>query len=321
MSCSRLFSLAGLTLAAGAALVFVAARAQQPPKSAPAAPPAQAPKPGAAPAPKPETKPDPAATQAFDAALKQLDPSPRTCRETTLWQQMDAQGLMMQAQGKYLYGPGHHLRLDLKVACGDANGRMEIVCDGANFWRAVQLGDKDPKSITRMDWKKVQEALRQPDVALYIRDDFLQSLSFAGVRPLLEGLKQRMTFTKLEKVRWHGHDVVKLTAAWSADTVKTVLPPNQPGWPALLPRQCLVYLDAKTGWPYRLEWWGPSPPHVADVLLLEMEYRNPRELPKDQMARAFHFDPGSGQVSDQTSQTIQELTERARQMKAMRKAK
>src|SRR5262245_35018541 len=107
MSYSRVFLLASLALFAIGAVVFVDALGQQLPKSTP---PAKAP----APAPKPEPlKPDPAATQAFDAALQNLEKNPLTWFETTLWQQMTVQGLVLQSEGLYLSGPDHRLHLNL----------------------------------------------------------------------------------------------------------------------------------------------------------------------------------------------------------------
>jgi len=321
MSCSRIFLLASLTLLAGGALVFVGALGQQAPKSAPDAKSAAAP---AAPAKPDPPKADPAAVQAFDAALQQLEKNPLTWFETTLWQQMAVQGLVLQSQGIYLSGPDHRLRLDLVVHCGDTKGRMEVICDGTTFWESIQLGDKDPKVVQKVDWTKVKAALGQPDVAQFARDDFLQNMSFAGVAPLLQSLKQRLTFTKKEAAKWQGHDVVKVTGVWNPDSMKQIVPPGQPGWPSLMPRQCVAYLDAKTGWPYRLEWWGPSPPQPADQLLLQMEFRDPKlnvAMSPERVAKVFHYSPTSETVTDRTNETVQMLAEMARQGKARKKAR
>ena len=322
MSCSRIFLLASLTLLAGGAVVFVNALGQQLPKSAPAAKgPATA-----ATAPKPEAPPkaDPAATQAFDAALQHLEKNPLNWFETTLWQQMTIQGLVLQSEGVYLSGPDHRLRLDLIVHCGETKGRMEVICDGTTFWESIQLGDKEPKQVQRVDWAKVKATLKQPDVALYARDDFLQNMSFAGLLPLLQSLKQRLTFTNKEQVKWQGHDTVKLTGVWNPDSVKQIVPPGQPGWPPLMPRRCCVYFDPKTNWAYRIEWWGPSPPQATDALLLQMEFRNPKlnvPMSPERIARVFHYNPGTDQVTDRTNEQVQNLNEIARQVKARKKSR
>src|SRR5947208_1513449 len=99
---------------------------------------------------------------------------------------MSVQGLVLQSEGIYVSGPDHRLRLDLIVHCGDTKGRMEVICDGTTFWESMQLGDKDPKVVKRVDWTKVRATLKMPDVAQYYRDDFLQSMSFAGILPLLQ---------------------------------------------------------------------------------------------------------------------------------------
>src|SRR5690348_2251022 len=99
MSCSRIFLLTSLTLLAGGTVVFVNALGQQLPKSAPTA------KAPAAPKPDEPAKPDPDATKAFDAAIQNLEKNPLTWLETTLWQQMTIQGLVLQAEGMYFAGP------------------------------------------------------------------------------------------------------------------------------------------------------------------------------------------------------------------------
>src|SRR3954451_1594745 len=61
----------------------------------------------------PATPPDPDAVAALDEALAFLGPGQTAWLEMTLWQQVQAQGLAFQAQGRYLSGPGHRFRVEM----------------------------------------------------------------------------------------------------------------------------------------------------------------------------------------------------------------
>jgi hypothetical protein len=105
---------------------------------------------------------------------------------------------------------------------------------------------------------------------------------------------------------WQGHNVIKLTAVWSANVSKNVAPQGNL-WPPLAPRVCRLYLGKEAPhWPYRLEWLGPTSPRAEDSMLMEMEFLKPRftaasEAPPD-YSRQFTFDPGKAKVLDRTQE-------------------
>ena len=88
-------------------------------------------------------------------------------------------------------------------------------------------------------------------------------------------------------------------------------------WPITLPRTCRVYLDKQTSWPYRFEWWGPVPAKTEDVLLLQMEFRNPRRSKPD--ASAFTFDAGGEKVDDKTAEKITRIIQARNRLQSMSK--
>lgn len=266
--------------------------------------------------PTPPPKLDPDAKLVLDDAIKALDRQRLAWIETTIWQQMDVQGVLFQAEGIYLAGPEHRLHMNLKVHLGDSIGKMETVCDGSTFWEVTQLGSAE-RHITKIELGKVDEGLKRASVSAKVWDEFFQNLHFAGVMPLLQSMQQNMTPTQRENVRWNGQDVVKLTAVWSASMVKNITPTDKHAWPSFLPKQCRLYLDEKTRWPHRIEWWGPAPPRDDNSLLLQMEFRNPKfaKMSEERCARVFKFDPGSSDVLDRTERTLQELTARGQQLK------
>jgi hypothetical protein len=116
-----------------------------------------------------------------------------------------------------------------------------------------------------------------------------------------------MVVTKKEELKWHGFNVTLLTADWGIDTLKSVTQDGKNPWPQSLPRQCRLYLDAKTRWPHRVEWLGPVPGRTEDSIILQMEFRNPKHeaLSAEACQREFSFDPGKTKVPSQV-----DLTER-----------
>jgi len=129
-----------LPMVVGVGIIVAGAMGQQ------SAPPAQV-APNAKPAtpPKPPT-PDPAGAKVLEEALqaKSLE-----WIQTTLWQQVDIQGLTFQAEGNYLSAPDHRLHLNLTVHVGDTTGRLEVISDGTTLWETTKVGDAEPTTALR----------------------------------------------------------------------------------------------------------------------------------------------------------------------------
>jgi hypothetical protein len=304
----------------GVGIIVAGAMAQQTsPPTPPAAPPPATKTPSPPPPPKP-AQADPAATKVLDDAVnaKQFD-----WVETTLWEQVDVQGLTFQAQGTYLSAPNNRLHLDLQVHIGGTIGRLEIVSDGTTLYESVKVGDGE-RTITKVvELKKVLETLNTPDTSKEVRDEFFQSQAFYGVVPLLRSIQQRMTVTKKENIRWHGHDVVQLTAEWSGEVVKSFTQDGKQQWPAYVPRQCRLFLDAKSLWPHRVEWWGPRHPRGDESLLVQMEFRDPKHEPLDdaRCKKEFTFEAAPAEVSsrvDRTREIMDAIKQRNQQILAQK---
>jgi hypothetical protein len=254
---------------------------------------------------------DPAAAQVFDQALARVAPQRLTWVEMNLWQQVNVQNLCYQAEGRYLAGPDHRLRLDLQIRVGDTDGWLQVICDGALLWQCRQIG-AGPPIHSKIDLQAVLALVNTPGTAPQLRAEFLQDQSFGGVGPLLYGLREQVTWTRKETVRRYGRTLVRLTGSWNADPAPTGAP-----WPPGLPRQARLYLDPATLWPHRLEWWGPDPPRSADALLVQMEFRDPVlncPPPAERCTAAFSV-PGNGyNIPDRTSEVAARLQDRARQL-------
>lgn len=298
----------------GSLLLGTAALAQQatpPPKPAPPTTPAAPPAP-------PPPQADPAATKSLEQAIELVDPTKRLgWVETTVWQRIDLQGVTFQAEGRYLAAPNHRLRLDLKVRLGGTEGEMTVVSDGATVWQTVRAGSGE-RVVSKWDLTRVVEMFKAPDMMPQLRDEFLRSQLFAGIAPLLQNLQKQMVFTQQAPDRWDGHEVLKLAGVWSPEVTKTITPQPE-RWPPHLPRTCQLYLDSKTLWPYRLEWWAPAPSSATDALLLQMEFRKPvlhkaeEPMPKG-FGDAFKFDAGAASVMDHTKDLTEQLRMRNQQL-------
>jgi hypothetical protein len=302
----------GLPILAGFALALTGALAQQ---AVPTNQAAQPTKPATNAAPQtpaaPPPKADPAAVEALAKAVEQLDAGKLGWLDTTMWQKVDTNGLSFQSEGRYFSGPGHLLRLDLKVKLAGMEGRQLTVCDGATLWQAKWIG-KDEPTIRKFDLKKVQDILNSPGTSAQLSDEFYKSQALQGVLPLLQTLKTQMVFTKLEPAHWKNHDVVKLTGEWLPERSKQLAPAGK-AWPLFVPKTCTLYLGKATPyWPYRVEWWGPGEQNGEDQLLLQMEFREPKVYKADaqppaQFANQFAFHPGNAQVIDQTEEITKGL--------------
>jgi hypothetical protein len=241
------------------AVVLAGALAQQPGGGPPVPPKRQAGKP---------LKSDPAADQALGRALERVDPKHFDWLKTTLWQQLDVQGLTFQAEGTYLVGKSGEVHLDLRLHAGSAGGSLEVRSNGKTVWEVTRIGSQPP-SVTKTELGKALNLLAAPNLAQK-REEFLQSQSFVGgLVPLLTALKKQVAFTERQDARWGSRAVILLTGTWMNPGFE------EKDWPESMPRRCRLYLDAETYWPLRIEWWGPAGGRSDDTLLMQLEFRNP----------------------------------------------
>lgn len=233
---------------------------------------------------------DPLAQQAFDNALRALDRNRSGWMEMTLWQHVHLPEFPLQAEGIYLAGPERRLHLNLKVNFGGTSGRMETVCDGSTLWETLRLGNDGKKTVRKVELKNERDALQAAEEgnAIYRKQ------AFTGILPLMQEFQRLLIFTHKEDLRWQDRPVVRLDAVWSPAADRGIRPSPAHAWPMFQPRQCRIYLDARTSWPHRLEWWGPARTLHEDALLFEMEFRNPRwnvAMSLERRARVFQFNP------------------------------
>jgi hypothetical protein len=229
------------------------------------------------------TTPEPAAAALLDEAVRSLSAPHAEWLQTTIWQKVRLPGVAYEASGRYLLAPGKRFRLELETRLKTGCGALLLVSDGADVWQASRVRAGRWESVSRRSLAEVLAAGAGTDV--------LHGPTFAGVQPLLRDLRVRLSWVRREVLP--GREQVRLTGVWPADAIAHLAPPSSP-WPEGLPRRCRLTLDARTLWPQRVEWWGPSARPEREVLLAEMEFRAPLRncpLSAGRCAAEFTFNP------------------------------
>ncbi len=257
-----------------------------------AAEPTFPPQPALPAAPAPAADAEAAAT--LDRALAALDDERVGWLAADVWQRVRVPGYAYEADGYYLKAPGGRFRLQVRTHVGDKAGGMLLLCDGEELWHAIRIGDGPWQSTLRRE-RSETEALLQGLGARPSKKERVQAPVAApgGVAPLLRRLRERLLWARRE-VLPGGDEAIRLTGVWPATEAESLAPAGSP-WPACTPRQCRLTLEARSLWPRRIEWGGPVTPGEGDVLLAEIEFRNPvfnRPLPDDRCAREFTIPAG-----------------------------
>jgi hypothetical protein len=260
----------------------------------------------------PAPQADPASERCLDQALDAFKPERVNWLEIDLWQKVQIPGCVYEADGIYRLAPGQRFRLEMHTHPAGGEGTMLSVSDGRELWQAERSGKGEWENVTRVNLSEVFAAMNGP-AGPQLREEFLQRPHFQGMLPLLRDLRCRLVWARSEMIRQAGGERIRLVGVWPKEEALRHAAPDQP-WPGALPRQCHLYLDARTYWPERIEWWGPSKAGGADCLLVQMEFRNPvfnRPLPPQTCARLFAFQPGAAEVGDETATVTAEMTKRA----------
>jgi hypothetical protein len=236
-------------------------------------------------APLAPSAPPPAAEQAAAAALLEqavarLASPGSPWQDVTVWQHVDCDELNYQVRGRYLTGPDRRRRLQLQVQVGSTRGQVLTICDGKRVWTRVQVGMGEP-SMAQQD---LPGGPAQAEAVLL-------QYGLAGAEALLPAIRARLQAPHWDQVLWGGREAYRISGDWpAACPVPTALPDD--AQVAAVPRRCRVYLDARTLWPLRVEWWGQGPDGAA--LVAVTEFRDPvlgRPLSPERCAREFAIGP------------------------------
>jgi hypothetical protein len=208
--------------------------------------------------------------------------------ELTLWQRIMDDGAAYEVSGRYLAAPGHRVRLELQTQVGGTRGEVKLVSDGKVLWQWERLGAEAPR-LSGVELPKLQPGLNTPEYVAWATGETLRAEAFAGVGALLQLAHERLHSLRSKAVRWKGLEIIQVTGDWPEDPAQLADVPDYLR-PRHTPRLCSIYLDAKTLWPHRVEWWGSERPADPPTLLLQTEFRDPvlnRPLPPERCASEF----------------------------------
>jgi hypothetical protein len=110
---------------------------------------------------------------------------------------------------------------------------------------------------------------------------------------LLVDLRRVLEKVQVSSGTWKDKTVVRLTGSVKSGAPTAAAPQTQSA-AAVPARLCHVYLDARTLWLHRVEWWTAPGPERAPCLALQLEFRAPvinQPLTREDCIREFTYQP------------------------------
>lgn len=217
----------------------------------------------------------------LDRAVSALAPDRVTWLKTSLWQKMNTPELRMEAEGFLVRGPNHCVRLEMTVRAGGQPAKMLVVSDGVVLAKVHHTPEQAARSLC--------SAMPAGEGEHAAKEAVLLEAGCAGPRALLEDVKNKLKDLQVEAGQCQGQSVLRVSG---------VLPSANENALSFKPSVCHVFLDAKTLWPVRVEWWGKKRERDPLSLMLQMEFRDPevnRPLSHDDCARLFSYQPNPGE--------------------------
>jgi hypothetical protein len=217
-----------------------------------------------------------------------------------LWQRVACDDFTYQADGRYLCAPGHRLRLDLKVLVGPTQGELQMISSGTAFRCSWRTDREASPAITTLPFACKTDGAGKA-LPLQEADRILADHGCPAVAPLLRTVRERLQEPRWKMSRWKEHDAIQVTGKWCSQSIPTAGNGTLP--PAMALRACRLYVDARTLWPHRIEWWGSPAPDRPSVPLVEVEYRDPvlnQPLSAERCAHEFAFERFATEVTENT---------------------
>ena len=160
-------------------------------------------------------------------------------------------------------GPNHCVRLEWNLADAERFGTLTLVSDGKVIAEARQISNEAADVVVE---RLVEESPDEPAPAGDVKEETLDRKGAGGPGALLRRLQQTMRDAKTRTGMLGDKAVIRIAGEMN--------PGAAPVAPAPIDG-CQVYLDARTLWPWRVEWLtarGPKAPReVMRVEFLEPE--------------------------------------------------
>ncbi|MGQ0635598.1 MAG: hypothetical protein ACT4QC_13370 [Planctomycetaceae bacterium] len=190
------------------------------------------------------------------------------------------------AEGQYLQTAlkpnDWHMKLDLVLKVGDAQGSLLEVCDGEVLWTSIQIdtGKRFAKkankeqTVTRRNVNQILAAARKAGETT--ETAMVTSLGLGGLPALLSAFERDMRFTGLKEDVFRGRPVVVIQGVWQDRMVAQFTgQPSTEGsalLPAVVPDSVWVYLDRETGVPLRVLYLKKLPERQVSRPMLTLDF-------------------------------------------------
>jgi hypothetical protein len=223
------------------------------------------------------------ARQLLAKAMETLSAVRMRWLKTTIRQTMTDEESAFSAEGFLQRGPNHCARLEMQVVTDGVASRLLIVTDGEILAQERTIQDHPPQIVS----EKLPPECPSAEEENLSREAYLAGKGCCGPVTLLEQLFPHLNEVKLQTGLLQGHPVIRLKGELQpgdyAPLAHTAIPV----------RNCYIYLDAKTLWPRRIEWWGHAK-FRSSRCVMQIEFRDPvvnEELSVDECTRLFSYQP------------------------------
>lgn len=217
-----------------------------------------------------------------------------------------------QAEGDYLQGVDHRVRVEVEVAIGENRGRLLQVSEGDVLWTVYDVGEK--LRITRRDVNQIlaatgNEAARATELA---------ELGLGGLPALLASIDDAMAFQPTQTATVEGRTFYVLQGEWkpalreqfqhmaqqlpSPTTEPRPLPPH-------IPDLVRLFLDAETFFPYRIRYLKQpqASPGADPAAILTLDFRDIVVNEPIDPGEFQYTPPAEAEVADITSFYLQKI--------------
>ncbi|MGF1583074.1 MAG: hypothetical protein ACFCD0_27455 [Gemmataceae bacterium] len=177
------------------------------------------------------------------------------------------------ANGQFFQAPNERLRLDLKIRTVRSLGKLTLISDGKSLAENLQFGSLAGKiKITELPqvFDRTEDLSRNATE----REEMIYKNAFLGSSTLLRSLRNNLQNLARRGVRADQELLIEVKGRWIPNWKdRDHIPPHLRL--EVQPRECRVYLDGKTLWPVRVEWWGNESKEQQNRILIQTEYLNP----------------------------------------------
>jgi hypothetical protein len=232
------------------------------------------------------------ARKLLENALGKLDAAEAVWLSTKIRQTVHSADSSFIAEGFLQRGPHQCARLEMKIVSNVGRSLLVIVSDGEILAQVQKIQGIKPIAVVERLPALEPEALEKSQTA---RAVFLDRKSCGGPAALLRSIHQHLQSGTLQTGLLNDRPVIHLKVDLDPAKIAAFAAMN------LNALSASVYLDAKTLWPLRIEWWGAANAG-ASRSLAQIDFREPIvgvALTDDECASMFSYAPdGSEHVTE-----------------------